>query len=50
MSHKHYLTLDNITATYGDSIAVSGLTIEVAKGNSCRCSGLPAAARQRRSG
>jgi putative spermidine/putrescine transport system ATP-binding protein len=32
MSHKHYLTLDNITATYGDSVAVSGLTIEVAKG------------------
>ena len=29
---KHYLTLDAVTATYGDSIAVSELTIEVAKG------------------
>lgn len=31
-SHKHYLTLDNVTATYGESVAVSDLTVEVAKG------------------
>jgi putative spermidine/putrescine transport system ATP-binding protein len=32
LSHKHYLTLDNVTATYGDQTAVDGLTIEVPKG------------------
>lgn len=29
---KHYLTLDNVTATYGEQTAVHALTIEVPKG------------------
>ena len=32
MAPKPYLTLDNVSATYGDTTAVSGLTIEVPKG------------------
>lgn len=32
MSNKHYLTLDNVTASYGDQTAVDSLTIEVPKG------------------
>ncbi|WP_246787878.1 ABC transporter ATP-binding protein [Agrobacterium sp. AGB01] len=32
LSNKHYLTLDNVTASYGDQTAVNGLTIEVPKG------------------
>ncbi|TPW30496.1 ABC transporter ATP-binding protein [Martelella alba] len=32
MAPKPYLTLDNVSAIYGDTTAVSGLTIEVPKG------------------